>query len=57
MRERTRETASVREHTREENTYVTMHDNRMKEGIDGIYDITTMIKGKRNRWYIYDVTT
>jgi hypothetical protein len=29
----------------------------MKEGIDGIYDITTMIKGKRNRWYIYDVTT
>jgi hypothetical protein len=44
--ERTRKKTNVPEHTREENTYVSMHDSRTKEDIDGIHacdDVTTMI--------------
>ena len=50
MRERTRKTSNISNYTREDNIYVTMHDIRTKEGIDGIYDDgITMIERKKEK--------
>jgi hypothetical protein len=50
--ERTRKKRNVPEHTREENTYVSTHDRRTKEDIDGIHtcdDVITVTERKRRR--------